>query len=136
MTAVVLINAWKYFPFMVVLFLAALQAIPNDIYEAARVDGAASWHLFRYIKFPLILPTVVVVTMLRSIFTFNDFEMIFLLTAGGPMGRTETLPILLYRMVFTEFSLGRGTALATIILAMLMVMVAFYWRAYKWSVEQ
>jgi multiple sugar transport system permease protein len=136
MTGVILVNTWKNFPFMVLVFLAQLQTIDREQYEAAYVDGASAWASFRHITFPALLPMMLVVGMLRTIWNFNNFEVVFLLTQGGPLGRTETLPLLIYRFVFGEFSLGRGAALAVIVFVLLAVMSAVYWRLYERAQER
>ena len=131
MFGVILVNAWKNFPFMVIVFLAQLQTIDRQLYEAAAVDGASAWQKFRHITLPSLLPIMLVVGMLRTIWNFNNFEVVFLLTQGGPIGRTETLPLYIYRFVFGEFSLGRGAALAAIVFVILLVMSVVYWRLYE-----
>jgi multiple sugar transport system permease protein len=131
MLGVILVNAWKNFPFMVLVFLAQLQSIDPQLYEAGAVDGTSRWGAFRYITFPSLLPIILVVGMLRTIWNFNNFEVVFLLTQGGPLGRTETLPLLIYRFIFGEFSLGRGAALAVFVFLILVVMSLIYWRLYE-----
>ncbi len=131
MLGVILVNAWKNFPFMVLVFLAQLQSIDTQLYEAGAVDGTTRWGAFRYITFPSLLPIILVVGMLRTIWNFNNFEVVFLLTQGGPLGRTETLPLLIYRFIFGEFSMGRGAALAVIVFLILVVMSLIYWRLYE-----
>jgi len=136
MPTVILVNSWKNFPFMVIVFLAQLQSISPQLYEAAEVDGASAWARFAHITFPSLLPTIVVVGMLRTIWNFNNFEVIFLLTQGGPLGRTETFPLLIHRFVFGEFSMGRGSALATVVLLILLAMSVVYWKLYEKLVEK
>lgn len=136
MPLVILVNSWKNFPFMVLVFLAQLQSINPNLYEAAEVDGAAAWRKFVHITLPSLMPTIVVVGMLRTIWNFNNFEVIFLLTRGGPVGRTETFPLLIHRFVFGEFSMGRGSALATVVLLVLLLMSILYWRLYENLVEK
>ncbi len=131
MIGVILVNSWKNFPFMVIVFLAQLQTIDQQLYEAASVDGATSWQKFWHITLPSLLPIMLVVGMLRTIWNFNNFEVVFLLTQGGPIGRTETLPLYIYRFVFGEFSLGRGAALAVIVFFVLLLMSLIYWRLYE-----
>lgn len=131
MVGVVLVNAWKNFPFMVIVFLAQLQTIDRQLYEAASVDGASSWQKFRHITLPSLIPIMLVVGMLRTIWNFNNFEVVYLLTQGGPIGRTETLPLYIYRFVFGEFSLGRGAALAVLVFFILLSMSLIYWRFYE-----
>ncbi len=131
MPAVIAVNTWKNFPFMVIVFLARLQGISQDLYEGASVDGARGYQKFLHITFPLLLPTILVVGMLRTIWNFNNFEVIFLLTSGGPLRMTLTFPILIHRYVFGEFSMGRGSALATIVLVLLLAMAFVYWKLYE-----
>lgn len=136
MAGVILVNAWKNFPFMVLVFLAQLQTIDRQLYEAASVDGATAWQQFYKITLPSLIPIMLVVGMLRTIWNFNNFEVVFLLTQGGPIGRTETLPLYIYRFVFGEFSLGRGAALAVIVFFVLLVMSVIYWRMYERAQER
>ncbi len=131
MVGVIVVNSWKNFPFMVIVFLAQLQTIDRQLYEAASVDGATAWQKFMKITLPSLLPIMLVVGMLRTIWNFNNFEVVFLLTQGGPIGRTETLPLYIYRFVFGEFSLGRGAALAVIVFFVLLIMSVIYWRIYE-----
>ncbi|MFN3641750.1 MAG: carbohydrate ABC transporter permease [Gemmobacter sp.] len=136
MWGVVLVNVWKNFPFMVIVFLAQLQTIDRQLYEAAEVDGATAWQRFRFITLPSLVPVMLVVGMLRTIWNFNNFEVVYLLTQGGPIGRTETLPLYIYRFVFGEFSLGRGSALAVIVFFILLAMSLVYWRIYERAQER
>ncbi len=136
MVGVILVNSWKNFPFMVIVFLAQLQTIDRQLYEAASVDGATAWQKFYKITLPSLLPIMLVVGMLRTIWNFNNFEVVFLLTQGGPIGRTETLPLYIYRFVFGEFSLGRGSALAVIVFIVLLIMSLIYWRLYERTQER
>jgi multiple sugar transport system permease protein len=136
MVGVILVNSWKNFPFMVLVFLAQLQTIDRQLYEAASVDGATPWQQFCKITLPSLMPIILVVAMLRTIWNFNNFEVVFLLTQGGPIGRTETLPLYIYRFVFGEFSLGRGAALAMIVFFILLIMSVIYWRLYERSQER
>ncbi|MBX2856592.1 MAG: sugar ABC transporter permease [Rhodobacteraceae bacterium] len=136
MAGVILVNSWKNFPFMVIVFLAQLQTIDRQLYEAASVDGATVWQKFYRITLPSLLPIMLVVGMLRTIWNFNNFEVVFLLTQGGPIGRTETLPLYIYRFVFGEFSLGRGAALAVIVFFILLIMSVIYWRLYERAQER
>jgi len=136
MVGVIVVNAWKNFPFMVIVFLAQLQTIDRQLYEAASVDGATAWQKFTKITLPSLLPIMLVVGMLRTIWNFNNFEVVFLLTQGGPIGRTETLPLYIYRFVFGDFSLGRGAALAVIVFFVLLIMSVIYWRLYERTQER
>ncbi len=131
MLGVIFVNTWKNFPFMVLVFLAQLQSIDNGLYEAASIDGASRWQSFKYITMPMLIPVILIVIMLRTIWNFNNFEVVFLLTQGGPLGKTETFPLLIYRFVFGEFSLGRGAALAVVTVGILIVMSIIFWMIYE-----
>jgi multiple sugar transport system permease protein len=126
---VVFVGVWKYFPFVVLIVLARLQVIPQDLYEAARIDGAGAWSRFVDITLPQLRDVLLVVALLRTIFMFNNFEVIFLLTGGGPLRATMTLPILVYEQAFGVYELGRGSAIAVvmflILIATMMVYFAF-----------
>jgi multiple sugar transport system permease protein len=131
MMSVILVNVWKYFPFVVVCILAQLQTIDKQMYEAAKIDGAGSFQQFRHITWPFILPVVFIVLMLRTIWTIKNFAIIKLLTGGGPLDSTETLPILTYDTVFASFKLGRGSAIAVLMFILLMAASAVYLRLYR-----
>jgi multiple sugar transport system permease protein len=113
---------------MMITILAALSGIPDDIYEAGRIDGASNFQLYRFITFPLILPISLTAVVLSSIWTFNDFGTIFVLTGGGPAGATTTLIIQSYKEAFQRYNVGYGTALAVIAMMLMMAIAAFYLR--------
>lgn len=136
MWAVIFIAAWKFFPFMVINFLARLQTIDEQLYEAARVDGADVWQTFRHITLPSLMPVIVIVMLLRTIWTFNNWDVIALLTRGGPLHSTTTLPILVYNTMFAEFSAGRAAATAFIMTLILLIGMFFYLRAYNRAEER
>lgn len=131
MMSVIIVNVWKYFPFVVVCILAQLQTIDQQMYEAAKIDGAGTLQQFRHITWPFILPVVFIVLMLRTIWTIKNFDIIKLLTGGGPLDSTETLPILTYDTVFASFKLGRGSAIAVLMFIILMVASSLYLRLYR-----
>jgi multiple sugar transport system permease protein len=123
---VVFVGVWKYFPFVVVIVLARLQVIPTDLYEAARIDGAGPVSRFVDITLPQLRDVLLVVALLRTIFMFNNFEIIFLLTGGGPLRATMTLPILVYEQAFGVYEMGRGSAIAVVMFLILMVTMSVY----------
>jgi multiple sugar transport system permease protein len=135
MPSVVMVTAWKYFPFMVITFLARLQTIDVTLYEAAKVDGANALQRFWHITLPMLMPVIVIVLLLRTIWTFNNWEIVALLTQGGPVYSTITPPILVYNTLFKEFSLGRAAAISVLMTAVLLVAMVFYLRAYYRSEE-
>lgn len=126
MNALVLIGAWKFFPFFIIALLGRLQMIPTDQYEAARVDGANYMQSFYYITWPAILPIFLLTLLLRVIWTFNNFDLVYLLTQGGPLESTTTLPILLYQKAFGEYNLGYSSTLAVCMIFILLLVSAGY----------
>ncbi len=124
--SVVFVGVWKYFPFVVVIVLARLQVIPLDLYEAARIDGAGAVARFLDITLHQIKDVLLVVALLRTIFMFNNFEIVFLLTGGGPLRSTMTLPILVYEQAFGLYEMGRGSAIAVIMFLILIAVMSIY----------
>ncbi|NUU42608.1 carbohydrate ABC transporter permease [Tardiphaga robiniae] len=126
---VVLVAVWKYFPFVVVIVLARLQVIPQDLYEAAKIDGAGPISRFFDITLRELRDVLLVVALLRTIFIFNNFEIVYLMTHGGPMQATLTLPILVYETALDgDRSFGRGSAIAVVMFAILMCVMTVYFR--------
>jgi len=121
---VILFEAWRYFPFAMLMILARLQAIDSTLYEAADVDGANAWHKFRHVTLPELRFVLGAVFLLRLIWTFNKFDDIFLLTGGG-FG-TNVLPVLTYQFSFKSFDFGKGAANAMILLLILVVFLLIY----------
>ena len=127
---IVLVSVWLWTPFVVTCVLAGLQTIPTQLYEAARVDGAGPWRQFWHITLPGLRSVLVVVILLRGIWMFNKFDLIWLLTKGGPLNQTETLPTLADRKSFLEFNLGGGAAVATISFLILAGVMLIYLRLF------
>ena len=121
---VIIFQAWRYFPFAMLMILARLQAIDKTFYEAAEVDGANKWHQFWHITIPELRYVLGAIFLLRLIWTFNKFDDIYLLTSGG-FG-TKVLPVLTYEFCFKMFDFGRGAASAMILMLMLIVFMFFY----------
>jgi multiple sugar transport system permease protein len=133
MPMVILAGIWKYTPFFVIMLLARLQVIPIQLEEAARLDGANSWQLFRYITLPWLMPIIIISLLLRTIWTFNEFEMVYLFASGGPLKATTTLPVLVRHLAFEARLIGQAAATATIMVIILMVLAWGYFRLYDWS---
>jgi multiple sugar transport system permease protein len=131
MFAVILPTVWKSFPFFAITILAALQAIPAELYEAAKVDGARAWHQFRYVTWPSIKRPAMLAVLLNALWTFREFDIIFASTGGGPAGATETLGILVYREAFSSFRFGTAAALGVLMLATALVVVVVVMRHLK-----
>jgi multiple sugar transport system permease protein len=130
MLTVILVSVWTWTPFVTTCFLAALQTIPIDLVDAARVDGTAAWQRFIYITLPILKPILVIIILLRGIWMFNKFDVIWIMTKGGPLGATEHLPILTYQKTFQIYDIGGGTAVATISFLILFVIVIIYLRVF------
>ncbi|WP_431283386.1 carbohydrate ABC transporter permease [Humitalea sp. 24SJ18S-53] len=122
MVSIVLVGAWKYFPFVVIAVLARLQTIPEPLYEAARIDGAGAWGRFTDVTLPQLKEVLLVVILLRAIWDFKEFDLIYLLTGGGPVIATQTLPLMVYKEAFGLNDMGRASAVAV---AMMLVMLGF-----------
>lgn len=136
MLGVILVAGWKYYPMIMVAVLARLQMIPLQLYEAASIDGANGWTQFWRITFPFVRPVLTIVLLIRSIWLFNHWDLIFLLTGGGPMDRTSTLPLLLFNEAFTSYNLGRASAVGVIVLVILAVASQFYMVQYRKAEER
>jgi len=122
MPAVIIATVWRGFPFWFISFLAALQSVKPDLYEAARVDGANGWRRFWSVTWPAIRPVVLVTTLLSSIWTANSFENIYLLTQGGPSDATMVFPVLAYFGMQTQ-RLGEAAAVSVAMVPVLAILV-------------
>jgi multiple sugar transport system permease protein len=116
MISVVVIHTWQWTPFAFMVLLASLASLPEDIYEAARLDRASAWQRFYRITLPLLRPAIVMVVIMRTMVALTAFAAIFTVTAGGPGTATEILNLYAYRKSFTELSIGYGSALAVALL--------------------
>jgi multiple sugar transport system permease protein len=132
---VVLADVWKETPFIMLLFLAALQTIPKDLYEAARVDGAGRLRILFNITIPLIRPTLFVAVALRTIWALKNFDLIYTLTSGGPSNGTAVLGYYTYLESFVALDLGRGAAVAYLLTLAVMGLVLLYQKALYREVQ-
>jgi len=112
MASVIAVNVWRGFPFFGISFLAGMKSIPGELYEAAAVDGANPVERFRHVTLPGIRNIVIIVMLLSTIWTFNDFAIVYILTKGGPGGATMVLPVLTYETAFGAQRLGEAIAVA------------------------
>ncbi len=115
------VNSWRYVPFLTIIFLAALASVPEEEYEAARVDGAGFWLQFKSITFPNILPTLTVLGLVGTLWASNVFDIIWMMTRGGPGVATTTVPVLMYDTAFYGYNISRASAGAIIFLLLLIV---------------
>ena len=119
-------DVWVGTPMVTIFFLAAMQGVPKDLYEAAYCDGASRWDRFYKITLPQITPVIITMALLSAIWTFNSFEIIWILTEGGPRGATTTLIIDTYKMALGNYKFGRGAARAVVVMILLTIFAAFY----------
>jgi multiple sugar transport system permease protein len=124
--AAIVTNVWVGIPFNMLLLLPALQAIPQGLYEAAEVDGASAWQRFRHITLPLLRPAALSVVLLGVIYTFKVFDLIYVLTGGGPVDATTVLPIYIFDLSLEFFRFGEGAAASTLLLLAMLVVAAGY----------
>jgi ABC-type sugar transport system permease subunit len=123
MASVIAVNIWRGFPFFGISFLAGMKAIPADLYEAAAVDGAGALQRFRHVTVPGLKNIVIIVMLLSTIWTFNDFQIIYILTKGGPGGTTMVMPVFTYETAFGAQRLGEAIAVALYLLPALAVTI-------------
>lgn len=132
----VLINIWFGAPLMMVNILSALQTVPRDQYEAAQLDGASPWQSFTSITIPHIRNVIGLLVVLRTIWVFNSFDIIYLITGGGPANMTMTVPIYAYNMGWGLKLLGRSSAVTVLLLLFLLLVCSLYFRLLnKWEKE-
>ena len=122
----IIADVWVGTPMVTVFFLAAMQGVPKDLYEAAYCDGASKWARFYNITLPQITPVIITMALLSAIWTFNSFEIIWILTEGGPRGATTTLIIDTYKMALGNNKFGRGAARAVVVMILLTLFAGFY----------
>ncbi len=126
--ATIVTDVWIGIPIVTLYFLAAMQAIPKDLYEAAWADGAGRFYRFRRITLPMIVPTMITMSMLSLIFTFNSFDIIWILTRGGPSGETTTMIIDTYKTAIGSYKYGEGAARAVMICIFLSIFSFLYFK--------
>jgi len=128
MWMVVLADVWKMTPFVAILLLAALQSVDRELIQVAMVDGASSRQAFRLILLPLITPVIMIVLILRTMEAFKVFDIVWIMTGGGPANATQTVAIYAYQTAYQGFDFGRGAALGYIIAVVIMALAAIYLR--------
>lgn len=128
MVVLIIANVWRGLPLMITMFLAGLQGIPNELYQAAVVDGAGGWQSYFRITLPLLAPVILIAGILRTIWIFNFYDLPWVMTRGGPAGATMTPPVYAYLRAFSGYRIGEGSAITILLFAILMVFaVAYFW---------
>jgi len=128
---IILLHLWRNVPFYGVAFLAAMQAIPASYYEAAEIDGARAWGRFIHITLPGIRGMIIVMVTIHVLWTFNNFDFVYLATGGGPVNATDVLPVYVYRQCWDSYTIGYGAAIGTVMFVMLMIYFIIYIRIYE-----
>ncbi len=131
LNAAVFMDVWKTTPFVAILLTAGLQNIPQELYHAARVDGASGWQTFRRVTLPLLKPVILVVLIFRTLDAFRVFDAIYVLTGGGPANSTETLSIYAYKVLFQTLQFGYGSTIALTVFVSVGLITVFYVRLLK-----
>lgn len=126
LASVIIANVWKSIPFTAVMYLAGLSAIPPDLYEAAAIDGANSWQRFRAVTLPGLRHVSAVLVLLITIWTVTFFDIVYVMTGGGPIDSTQILPLLVYKDAFQNFDFGSGSAVAILLTLLNAVFLAIY----------
>lgn len=131
LASIIIVDVWRGTPFVMLLLLAGLQAIPRDQYEAAAMDGATPWQQFRFITLPNLRYLLIVASTLDIIYTIRQFDIISVMTGGGPISATEVLPVLIYNTAFTQNNFGRASAIGILLLGIILIFSMFYLRAMR-----
>ena len=128
---IMLLHLWRNVPFYGVAFLAAMQAVPRSYYEAAEIDGASAWQRFIHITLPGIRNMIIVMVTIHVLWTFNNFDFVYLATGGGPVNATDVLPVYVYRLSWSSYTLGYSASIGSIMLLILMIYFVVYIRIYE-----
>jgi multiple sugar transport system permease protein len=134
--SVIFANIWRGVPFVAITLLAGLQTVPPSLYEAATIDGASRWQIFRHVTYPLLTPIIAVVMTFSVLFTFTDFQLIWAMTRGGPVNATHLMATLSYQRAIGGGYLGEGAAIATAMIPFLLAAILISWfglQRRKWQ---
>ena len=128
MPALIITTLWIRIGFCMVIYLAGLQAIPQEYYDAAQVDGATTWGRFRHVTWPLLGPTTFLLVIINVIFSFHVFDLIYVMTGGGPGFSTTVLVQYIYEAAFENSEMGYASAMGIVLYLLLLILTAFHWR--------
>ncbi len=134
--SVIFANIWRGIPFVAITLLAGLQTIPQSLYEAAVIDGANRWQMFRFVTYPMLTPIIAVVMTFSVLFTFTDFQLIYAMTRGGPVNATHLMATLSFQRAIMGGNLGEGAAISTAMIPFLLAAIMFSWfglQRRKWQ---
>jgi multiple sugar transport system permease protein len=134
--SVIFANIWRGIPFVAITLLAGLQTVSPSLYEAATLDGATRWQIFRHVTYPMLTPIIAVVMTFSVLFTFTDFQLIWVLTRGGPVNATQLMATLSYQRAILSGQLGEGAAISTAMIPFLLGAILISWfglQRRKWQ---
>jgi multiple sugar transport system permease protein len=129
--SLIVVNIWRGLPYFAIGYLAGLQSIPKDVYEAGAIDGAGGWQAFRHITWPLLMPITTILVAFSSIFTLTDFQLIWTITHGGPTDATQVFTTLAYQRAISGGQLGEGAAIAVSPIVIMIVLAFFVVRSVR-----
>ena len=124
--SIILIDIWQWTPFMFIIFLSGMQGISLSLYEAAEVDGASELDLIRYITIPMLKPIMYIAILIRSIDSFKMFDLVYILTRGGPVNSTETASLYIYKTGFNFFNMGKASTMSYILLIIMTILIQLF----------
>ena len=133
LAVVIMAMIWMGIPFFAIMILASLQSIPVNIYEASHIDGCGPLRRFFQITIPYIKPTIIVTIMLRTIWIFNSFDLIVVITNGGPANTSQTLPSYMYTKAFASYDFGLASALGVVLMVVLIIYVTVFLRVTRYN---
>jgi multiple sugar transport system permease protein len=131
MITVIIVDVWHETSFIMLILLAGLTALPGTLYEAAMIDGAGRWQQFRFITVPLLMPTILVAVLIRLIAALKTYDLIYILTRGGPGTRTETISYYIYRVAFVFLEMGKSSAMSFMLLLLIIVLTILLMRVMR-----
>lgn len=129
--SVILVNVWKFYPLYMITMLAGLKEIPSELYEAARVDGAQPYQSFFHITLPQLKGVIIFITLLDTVWTFRHFDLVYVMTGGGPMYRTELLATYIYQVSFHNLQFNYGSAITVFMFLFSIIFTILYLRLYR-----
>lgn len=131
MPALIIVSVWKLIGYNMIIFLSGLSTMNNDLLEASKIDGANEFETFKYISIPLLSPTIFFVVIITAISSFQVFDLIYVMTQGGPLDSTNVLVYSIYKNAFEYFNVGKASALAYVLFAIILVLTLFQWKIRK-----
>lgn len=131
MPALIMVSVWKLIGYNMIIFLSSLSAISQSLFEAAKIDGANSFQIFKNITIPMLSPTIFFVVIITAISSFQVFDLIYLMTQGGPFDSTNVLVYSIYKEAFEYFNVGRASAIAYVLFVIILVLTLIQWNLRK-----